>query len=247
MTVRRADTSPHISALADTDMFSTVQPAHALRRRSSRLSRWLLDLQTSTPSDVLDLSDVDPVGTLSNPYLAYPHLSMAAVRRSLDDTDSMHDYVVVDEDIALECPPEDAPYDQVRNLGLLIDMSPDVPTIATARLCAHRYSYSPINNPTYQPLNHYDTFISRDGRYHPLQRPRHLAVLLGCLCSTGHPVATSLQAQTLHLIIHEARVSKLRYHETAKFPAILAHLRGGGDRVFWATFRPHPSQTQMHV
>lgn len=115
MTIRRPDASPRAPALVDA----------TLRRRSTRISRWLLELQTSTPPDVLDLSNVDPVGTRSNPYLAYPHLSMAALRRSLDDADSMHDYVVVDDDIALECPPEDSLYDQVRNLGLLVDRSPD--------------------------------------------------------------------------------------------------------------------------
>lgn len=124
----------------DADPSSTVQRPRTLHRRSSCLSRWLLELQTSTQSDILDLSEVDPVGTRSNPYLAYPHLSMAALRRSLDDADSIHDYVVVDEDIALECPPEDPLYDQVRNLEPLLGTSPDVPTIAVARLCAHRYS-----------------------------------------------------------------------------------------------------------
>jgi len=111
MTLRRLDASPRATAIVDA----------TLRRRSSRLSRWLLELQTSTSPNVLDLSDVDPVGTRSNPYLAYPHLSMAALRRSFDDdADSMHDYVVVDEDIALECPPEDSLYDQVRDLGSLL-------------------------------------------------------------------------------------------------------------------------------
>lgn len=160
MTLRRLDASPRITMLVDADPLSTVQPAHALHRRSSRLSRWILDLQTATQPDILDLSDVDPVGTRSNPYLAYPHLSMAAVRRSLDDADSMHDYVVVDEDIALECPPEDSLHDQVRNLELLIDTPTDEQTIAIARLCAHRYSKSPINNPTYQPFSIITTLSS---------------------------------------------------------------------------------------
>ncbi|KAH7886156.1 hypothetical protein F5I97DRAFT_1808479 [Phlebopus sp. FC_14] len=83
-----------------------------LRRRSSRLSRWLLELQLqstpSTQSDPLGLSDVHPVGTDCNPYLAYPHMSMAAVRRSLDDAGSMHDYVVVDDDEVQRCPAQEA-------------------------------------------------------------------------------------------------------------------------------------------
>ena len=151
MTLRRPDASPRAQIPIDA----------TLRRRSSRLSRWLLELQTSTPPDLLDLTDVDPVGTRSNPYLAYPHLSMAALHRSLDDdADSMHDYVVVDEDIALECPPEDPLFDQVRNLGLLVDMSSDRTNIAITRLCADRYSYPPINNPTYQPSSIITTLSS---------------------------------------------------------------------------------------
>lgn len=110
MTLRRLDASPRVSTLVDA----------TLRRRSSRLSRWLSELQLSTPSDALDLEDVDPVGTRSNPYLAYPHLSLAALRCSFDDADSMHDYVVVDEDIALECSPEGSLYDQVRDLAFLL-------------------------------------------------------------------------------------------------------------------------------
>ena len=110
MTLRRLDASPRVSTLVDA----------TLRRRSSRLSRWLSELQLSTPSDALDLEDVDPVGTRSNPYLAYPHLSLAALRCSFDDADSMHDYVVIDEDIALECSPEGSLYDQVRDLAFLL-------------------------------------------------------------------------------------------------------------------------------
>lgn len=109
MTLRKPDASPRVPFLVDA----------TLCRRSSRVSRWLLELQPSTPPDIFDLVDVDPVGTQSNPYLAYPHLSMAARRRSFDDVDSMHDYVVVDDDIALECPPDDALHDRVRNVGFL--------------------------------------------------------------------------------------------------------------------------------
>ncbi|KAF8433580.1 hypothetical protein L210DRAFT_2715474 [Boletus edulis BED1] len=102
MTIRKpANASPRVPIFVDA----------TLRRRSSRLSRWLSELQASAPPDVLqDLADVDPVGTRSNAYLAYPHLK--ALRLNLDDGDSLYDYVVVDEDIALECPPEDAPHDQ---------------------------------------------------------------------------------------------------------------------------------------
>lgn len=140
MTLRRPDAFPSTTNPPDVGLYSTVQPPHMLHRRSSRLSRWILELQASTQPDIVDLSDVDPVGTQSNPYLAYPHLSMAAVRRSLDDADSMHDYVVIDEDIALECPPEDVLCDGVRHFGFLPDTLPDMPTIAIERLCADRYS-----------------------------------------------------------------------------------------------------------
>lgn len=74
----------------------------SLCRRSSHVSRWLTEVQTqsdpSTPSDVADLSDVDPVGTRCNPYLAYPHMNTSAFRQSLDDTSSIHDYVLVDNE-----------------------------------------------------------------------------------------------------------------------------------------------------
>jgi hypothetical protein len=51
-----------------------------------------------------------------------------------------------------------------------------------------------------------------------------------------------------YLIIHEAQVSKHHYREIPpKFLALLVRLRGGGDRVFWVTSRPHLSQTQTYV
>ncbi|KAF9245751.1 hypothetical protein BU15DRAFT_58721 [Melanogaster broomeanus] len=121
MTARRFDASPRapVPILSDDDPFAPIQlPTRTLRRRSnSRLSRWLLELQIqstpSTRSDVPDLSDVDHVGTRCNPYLAYPHMNMAAVHRSLDDAGSMHDYVIVGDDVAQECPPEEPLHAQV--------------------------------------------------------------------------------------------------------------------------------------
>ena len=103
--------------LLDDDLFSALCSPRALHRRSSRLSRWLAELQSSTATDIPDLSHVDPIGTQSNPYLAYPHMSMAALRHSLDDADSMHDYVIVDQDVTRDCPPDGS---LVRYLGFLI-------------------------------------------------------------------------------------------------------------------------------
>ena len=133
MTVRRLDaSSSRVTPLLDLDLFSPSHVPRALHCRSSRLSRWLSELQTPACPDALDLSDVDPVGTQSNPYLAYPHMSMAALGRSLDDVDSMHDYVIIDQDIAQECPPQASVYDQVRYLGLLGHMPPNLPITATS-------------------------------------------------------------------------------------------------------------------
>ncbi|KAG6380842.1 hypothetical protein JVT61DRAFT_5228 [Boletus reticuloceps] len=80
MTIRKAaDASPRVPIFVDA----------TLRRRSSRLSRWLSELQASAPPDLLML--------------------IQSVLGAIHDGDSLYDYVVVDEDIALECPPEDSP------------------------------------------------------------------------------------------------------------------------------------------
>ncbi|KAH7916364.1 hypothetical protein BJ138DRAFT_995653 [Hygrophoropsis aurantiaca] len=91
------------AAIAAEDNLSTPAqaPRRTLRRRSSRLSQWLQELQnqSSAQSTVVDLSgDADADNSGCNPYLAYPHLSLAAVRPSFDDAGSMHSYVVVDDD-----------------------------------------------------------------------------------------------------------------------------------------------------
>lgn len=86
---------------------------HHVRRRSSHLKRWIEDQQShssATPSLVLDLtedSNVCPVGTRCNPYLAYPHLKFSPVD---DDADSLHSYDVVDDDDI----PEEPSYREVR-------------------------------------------------------------------------------------------------------------------------------------
>ncbi|KAG2076835.1 hypothetical protein BDR04DRAFT_1067044, partial [Suillus decipiens] len=101
MTIRRISASVRAN-VGDDDIFTTQHHTQTLRRRSSRLSKWLEELRvdspTVQPSDDLNIStNVEAVGTECNPYLAYPHLSLATVRRSMDDATSMYDYVVVDD------------------------------------------------------------------------------------------------------------------------------------------------------
>ncbi|KAF9225406.1 hypothetical protein BS17DRAFT_815974 [Gyrodon lividus] len=203
MTARRFDASPRVPFIPDDDPFHPLHHStHTLRRRSSRLSRWLLELQiqsaSSTRSDVLDLSDVDPVGTQCNPYLAYPHMSMAAVRRSLDDAGSMHDYVLVDDDDAQDCPPEEPLHTQVRHVILLPDTSPH------AQLVPGQQSDLSM------PLTHYDTLISQGAPHHPLQPLQRLAVPPGYLCSKSLHVTILLLAQTVHLVMLEVLASRPR-------------------------------------
>ncbi|KAG2156685.1 uncharacterized protein EDB93DRAFT_1079312 [Suillus bovinus] len=111
MTIRRI--GPPVRAnVGDDDIFMTQHHTRTLRRRSSRLSKWLEELRVDSPTvqrrDSLNNStDVENVGTECNPYLAYPHLSLATVRGSMDDATSMHDYVVVDDgDVQEYIPPE---------------------------------------------------------------------------------------------------------------------------------------------
>ncbi|OAX42654.1 hypothetical protein K503DRAFT_766535 [Rhizopogon vinicolor AM-OR11-026] len=116
MAVRRMDASLR-AVVGDDDVFAPSQhPTRTLRRRSSRLSKWLeeLRIQPSTVQqpDIFNSSagtETVGVGTKCNPYLAYPHLSLAAIRRSMDDASSMHDYVVVnDDDVQEYIPPEES-------------------------------------------------------------------------------------------------------------------------------------------
>lgn len=98
---RRKDASARAEDLIDADPFASLHsPNPSLRRRSSRLSRWLADLPNrsglSTPSDIDDFSQVDPIGTRCNPYLAYPHLGTMTHGRTCEDDTSTHDYVLVD-------------------------------------------------------------------------------------------------------------------------------------------------------
>ncbi|EGO05302.1 hypothetical protein SERLA73DRAFT_157878, partial [Serpula lacrymans var. lacrymans S7.3] len=103
-TVRRMDASG-LSRVSRDDLFLQVKrSSRTLRRRSSHLSRWLQEQQShvspkSSQADLdFDISDdVQGVGTECNPYLAYPHLSGAALRNSFDDAGSMHSYVILDE------------------------------------------------------------------------------------------------------------------------------------------------------
>lgn len=112
MTVRRLSASVRPN-VGDDDIFTTQHHTRTLRRRSSRLSKWLEELRVDSPTVQQPRSlhiptNVETVGTECNPYLAYPHLSLATVRRSMDDATSMHDYVVVDDsDVQEHIPPED--------------------------------------------------------------------------------------------------------------------------------------------
>lgn len=106
MTVRRTNAPVRVN-IGDDDIFATPHHTRTLRRRSSRLSKWLEELRVDSPTirrpDSLNISpDAETVGTECNPYLAYPHLSLATVRRSMDD------YVVVDDgDVQEYIPPEE--------------------------------------------------------------------------------------------------------------------------------------------
>lgn len=121
MTVRRISASVRAHA-GDDDIFTTQNHTRTLRRRSSRLSKWLEELRVgSSTVQRLDGTDnstnTENVGTECNPYLAYPHLSLATVRRSMDDATSMHDYVVVDDGDVQEYNPPEEPVDlEVRHL-----------------------------------------------------------------------------------------------------------------------------------
>ncbi|KAG1757113.1 hypothetical protein EDB19DRAFT_12620 [Suillus lakei] len=112
MTIRRISASVRAN-VGDDDVFTTQHPTRTLRRRSSRLSKWLEELRVDSPTiQQPDISaDAETVGTECNPYLAYPHLSLATVRRSMDDASSMHDYVVVNDGDVQEYIPLEEPVD----------------------------------------------------------------------------------------------------------------------------------------
>jgi hypothetical protein len=117
-----------IRTVVDDDIFASTQhPTRTLRRRSSRLSKWLEELrvQSSTvrqPDIPNHPANVENVGTECSPYLAYPHLNFATVRRSMDDASSMHDYVVVnDDDVQEYTPPEEPTHVKVRHSSRVLD------------------------------------------------------------------------------------------------------------------------------
>jgi hypothetical protein len=73
------------------------------RRRSSLLDRWIQEQQlTTVPStDCTPTNNhefLPSVGTDSNPYLAYPHLSRVSFQPILDDVGTLRDYGSVDDD-----------------------------------------------------------------------------------------------------------------------------------------------------
>ncbi|KAL4070575.1 hypothetical protein J3A83DRAFT_3229815 [Scleroderma citrinum] len=126
LVARRRDASTRVADSPDDDPFPSLQLSNtSLCRRSSHVSRWLTELQThsdsSTPSDIVDLSDVAPVGTRCNPYLAYPHMNTTTL--PLDDASSIHDYVLVDNE---EAPSTDHPADQ----PLQVKVTQDSATLA---------------------------------------------------------------------------------------------------------------------
>jgi hypothetical protein len=121
MTVRRTNASIRAN-VEDDDIFTTQHHTRTLRRRSSRLSKWLEELRVDSPTiqrpGSLNISpDAETIGTECNPYLAYPHLSLATVRKSMDDATSMHDYVVVDDgDVQEYILPEEPVDTKVRHI-----------------------------------------------------------------------------------------------------------------------------------
>jgi len=72
------------------------------RRRSSLLDRWIQEQQlTTVPSTDLTPTNnhefFPSIGTDSNPYLAYPHLSRVSFQPILDDVGTLRDYGSVDD------------------------------------------------------------------------------------------------------------------------------------------------------
>lgn len=89
-----------------------VNARHVLRRKRSHLNRWIQDQQYQVEhDDVFDdvpESPVERIGTPCNPYLAYPHLSVASFQpKTLNEVGSMYNYVVVDDVVDDETRPDD--------------------------------------------------------------------------------------------------------------------------------------------
>jgi hypothetical protein len=103
-TTSRIDDPRNLHTPPDEANPALLMPAnsgHMLRRRRSHLKRWIEDQQHIEPDD-FDFDDpespIERVGTPCNPYLAYPHLSVASFHpRTLNEVGSLHDYVVVDD------------------------------------------------------------------------------------------------------------------------------------------------------
>lgn len=112
----RTDTIKSNRATSDLcDVFSESEEdppdqtiTRARARRGSRLRRWVEEQQTAV--DLTYDADVDGyeppshVGTPSNAYLAYPQLGGLTLHPTYDDADTLHSYVILEED-ELEPPP----------------------------------------------------------------------------------------------------------------------------------------------
>jgi len=131
MTIRKMDASTRAPVGDDGIFASTHNPARTLRRRSSRLSKWLQELRDQSSSAQQQViynrstevvETVETVETQSNPYMAYPHLNFAAGRTSIDDdVSSMYDYVVVNDDDMHDYTPEEPTQEKVRHLLRVLD------------------------------------------------------------------------------------------------------------------------------
>ncbi|EIW87069.1 hypothetical protein CONPUDRAFT_161683 [Coniophora puteana RWD-64-598 SS2] len=75
-------------------------PKHTLKRRSSRLSHWLEQLQTQASSPQQGDGEITPkpARRTCGPYLAYPHLSHRTALPTFDeDSDGTYDYVLIED------------------------------------------------------------------------------------------------------------------------------------------------------
>lgn len=257
MTVRKMGASVG-AVVGDDDIFAPSQHlTRTLRRRSSRLSKWLQELRDQSSTDHQSgifkrSADVETIGTECNPYLAYPHLNPAAVRRSMDDASSMHDYVVVnDDDVQEYIPPEEPTQVKVRHLLHVLDRPPHVLkgshgsfASALADTPSHESTIRPINTP--RSLHQFNLSVrSASPSVSSTSRsPSHLSIIQHSSRATSNSAASnacnhsrSLSLQVTHPVpepqsdercIPLSRPSSWRWR-----PSVLGHfssLSDGGAR-----------------
>ncbi|KAG1754825.1 uncharacterized protein EDB91DRAFT_1042848 [Suillus paluster] len=245
MTVRRISSSVRPN-VGDDDVFTTQPHTRTLRRRSSRLSKWLEDLRVESPTvQQLDISaDTETVGTECNPYLAYPHLSPATVRRSMDDARSMHDYVVVNDGDVQEYVPPEEPTDVKGSHG--------PPTLADTMSPSHRstiwlntppsqhHFHQPVisSSPAVSSTSHSPSRVSMFQRSHvtsnseainPYHHSRSLSL------QTSHPVA---EARSEERGIH-SNPSSWRWR-----PSVLGHFVSLSDVDTHSSTRDSPGSSR---